>query len=1132
MTEIDQLQIKIEAEASKANSAIDTLATKLDTLYNSLGRINGASVSSFASSVTQLSSAVQGVASIDGRTFSALARNIDKIASINSANLMSSAYSVSSFAQAFNNLGNVSNGTKNIGALASNISKLGGKNVQVAIANLPQLAQALKQVMTVLSTSPKVTNNLIKMTNALANLASQGAKVKTASNAMVNGLERTNVAAQRTSKSAMSLARAFGKFYANYFLLVRGFKALYGSMQSAMELTETVNYFEVTLRNIGENAKSDWEKYGYESADAYAETFAQRLKQSTEKLTGFAVSDTGKVTKSQFAGLGISPAMATQYSAMFAQVANSIGMTEEASVALSEAFVRLGADWASLRNVDFDVAYEKLASGLSGQSRALRAFGIDITMATLQETAFRNGITKSVSEMTQAEKSYLRLIAIIEQSEVAFGDLANTLQSPANQIRMLEQGVENLATLTGNLFIPILSKALPVLNGFVIALQRIVIAVSESMGIDTSGFNTSLGGMTDEFGGLTDGIEDTTEAAEAFNKATRGWDELNILGSKNDKGYGVGNDIVENAELNKAFFASIEKYRKAWSDAYDNIENNAEDFADKLLVGIDLKKVGSSVSDFADAVKELSEALLPFASGAITGFASANAKMLDTILYFFGGLLEDVDPDDAKAVGEAIGKIASQLLLFKGVTSAYTGIQKAVNGISAIGSVLKANPILLTVGIGGVVATNLAGILTDYTKEAFSYEYVEGLEDFTAEIEEETEAFKERADAAKKASEMPSELEAVYERWREIAEKVGELSDEESGLLVQYSNRIKELLPESAELIGANGKAYEGAAEQLDALISKQLELYRIQSAETHVKDIMQIEIEMEYNLKDKEKERNELFKEIVQTLAPDFDEKTHPLYGMLPEVQFQNEVLEDIKDAYLRRLTNIETNVFNLDALTKARSEYENAVKNIEKYQEAQKNISEQESAYKDVQNQLTEAIKGLTDAQKEYNTTSAETEEAIEYQVIDVGEFRIELDNTVSSMYDVTKETKEATKKVDLFAKSAINATETFEKLKKTIEELSSTNLTLPNVSSFEEIYKKSSGSALSTHLNPYNIGGTNYSFEDSVKNAVISILPQQQNNVNVTFDVQGDPNGLFKVVQNQASVYSKSTGMSAFK
>lgn len=591
--EIDRLSITIEAEAQKANTAIDLLADKLDRLYTSLGRIDGTRMRSLASGVTQLSSAVKGMASIDGRTFTAMANNINKIANINSSGVGNSATAITNIATAFNQLGSASQASQNMSTLVSAISKLGNKGVTNAIVNIPQLATALNQLMVTLSKAPTVNKSVIDMTNALANLAAQGSKVGSASKSVVNGLNRTNAAAKRASGSTMSLARAFGKFYANYFLLVRGFKGMFNMMESAMELTETVNYFEVTLRNIGESARENWKEYGYESADAYADSFAERLRESNEKLTGFAVSETGQISQSVFSGLGISPATATQYSAMFAQVANSIGMTEEASIALSEAFVRLGADWASLRNVDFEVAYEKLGSALAGQSRSLRAFGVDITMASLQSIAFANGIEKSVSEMTQSEKAYLRLIAIIEQSEVAFGDLANTLASPANQMRMLSQGIQNLGTLVGNLFLPILSKTLPVLNGFVIALQRIVIAISETMGIDTSGFNTSLGGMDEGFGDLSDSVDEATESAEKFNRATRGWDELNVLGKNTSKGYGVGNDLVENAELMDAYDKAIEKYRKAWNEAYENINNEAEGFADRILSALNIWDKGN-----------------------------------------------------------------------------------------------------------------------------------------------------------------------------------------------------------------------------------------------------------------------------------------------------------------------------------------------------------------------------------------------------------------------------------------------------------------------------------------------------------------------------------------------------------
>lgn len=662
-TTIDSLQIEINAKAQKANDAIDTLVDKLDILSNSLSKLDGAKLASFANGVNQLGVSVRSVASIDGRTFTALANNISKIANINSANLMSSAYSVSSVAQAFNNLGAIADGANNIGVLANSIRKLGGKNVQVAITNLPALAQALKQVMSVLATSPKVSLNIIRMTNALASLASQGAKVKSASHMMANGLERTNSVAKRTAISTFSLARAFGKFYANYFLLVRGFKGLFKSMETAMDLTETVNYFEVTLDKIGKNAIENWDGVGADSADAYTQSFINILRENTEKLTGLTVSETGKIGESIYAGLGLSPTMVTQYSAMFAQVANSIGMTEEASVQLSEAFVRLGADWASLRNVDFKTAYEKLASGLSGQSRALRAFGVDITMATLQEIAFANGIEKSVSEMTQSEKAYLRLIAILKQSEVAWGDLSNTLDQPANQMRVLKQNIEVVSTLLGQVFMPVLQKILPIINGFTIALRKMLIALLETMGVNTENINNKLGGMDETFEGIADGVDEATESAEKFNKATRGWDELNILTSQNTKGYGVGNDIVENEELLKAYDDAIKEYQKAWDDAYAQINNKAEEFANAILEKLkffDKEDLYTGAENFGEKVAGLLNSTITVENFEKVG--DTLSTVIEALIISVVSLEKDFDFKQAgEALASGINKIVANV---------------------------------------------------------------------------------------------------------------------------------------------------------------------------------------------------------------------------------------------------------------------------------------------------------------------------------------------------------------------------------------------------------------------------------------------------------------------------------------
>jgi len=428
----------------------------------------------------------------------------------------------------------------------------------------------------------------------------------------------------------------------------------------------------------------------------------------------------------------------------------------------------------------------------------------------------------------------------------------------------------------------------------------------------------------------------------------------------------------------------------------------------------------------------------------------------------------------------------------------------------------------------GVAALDLATKINEIGKVAFSHEsFVDEIERGNKEIGAQTEAFLERAEASKKASEMPSELELVYEKWKNIANKVGELSDEDSGLLVQYAKRIKELLPEAEKYIGENGLAYAGVADELDALIEKQLKLYRVQAMETHVKNLMQVEIEMEYNLKDLKKERNKVFEDIVKELAPEMDITKHPLYDLLPEVEFQNKVLEDIKKAYEKRLDSAEVSLFDMEALAKVRSEYQTAVDSMQTYKDRQTKIIEQETAYKDVQTQLSEAIGGLVDAQNNYNTVADDTEQILDNQSEKIEALRTDTENIVSAMYDVAEETTNTTKKIQVFADSANDAKISLDNLYNSVKNFKSDKIELPSLSSIEKAYSNSSFGS----LNPNQFTSkSSYSLQDEVSKAVVNMIPLA-NNVNVTFDVKGDPNGLFSVVQKQATQYTKSTGRNAF-
>lgn len=397
--------------------------------------------------------------------------------------------------------------------------------------------------------------------------------------------------ATKSTKTTNSLARSFGYFYANCFLAIRGIKALGNAIETSMDFQETSNYFEVVMNELGENAALKWKENGYESAEAYANSFSKRAKQLTTKMTGYEIDSDGNATYTGKKNLGMNPNDILQYQAMFAQVSNSIGVSEESALNFSKALTMLGADWASLRNISFDSAWEKFASALAGQSRAVRSLGIDITNTMLQEYAYAYGLEKAVSEMTQAEKAQLRLIAIIDQSKVAFGDLANTIGSPANQIRILQQNFTNLARTIGNIFLPVLQKVLPYINGVVIALQRLFQWIGGLLGIKFESINSAMGGANDFVYDLvgntddyTDSLKDASKAAEKLKTITLGIDELNINSPQDSSGSSmIGGAVGGMPELDNAIAAALEKYEKEWNDAFDRMQNRAQEIADAIV---------------------------------------------------------------------------------------------------------------------------------------------------------------------------------------------------------------------------------------------------------------------------------------------------------------------------------------------------------------------------------------------------------------------------------------------------------------------------------------------------------------------------------------------------------------------
>ena len=619
---IDSLQIEINAKATKANDAIDRLVGKLDRLTTSLSRVNGTNLNGLANGVQRLGNAMQVMNTIKTADFTRLATNLTKLGSVNVSALNSAASSMSHLTRAFNSLGTVSANAQAVGEMAKNIAKLGNKSVQTAITNIPQLAIALKNLMATLSRSPRVSQNVIQMTNALANLASQGSKVGSASNSIVRGLNRTSASANTARKSFGGLASAIGKFYAKYFMVIRGLKGLWSSIESTADYIEAYNYFNVALGKIGSDWSYQFEKYGYDNAESYAESFKTRLSDSLGKLSGLQVSigadGQGLLTESGMKNLGLNIQEITQYASQLASVTNSVGQTGEVSLAVAKSFTRLAGDISSLFNVDYSAVSKNLQSGLIGQSRALYKYGIDITNATLQTYAYNLGIEKSVSDMTQAEKQQLRFIAILDQSRVSWGDLANTIQSPANMMRMFTNNMKEAGLVLGQLFMPMLQKVLPVLNGMSIAIKRLLVDIA---GI----FNIELD--LDAFGKGYQAIEDTEDyaddAADSYDNAAKkaeewknqllGFDEINRLNDQDTSDSNTGTYTPTSTfDLTDEITKAADEYEKVWQDAYDKMDSSAQKWADnfeKYLKPIKSAIKSMANDDFYGAGKTIAEAI-------------------------------------------------------------------------------------------------------------------------------------------------------------------------------------------------------------------------------------------------------------------------------------------------------------------------------------------------------------------------------------------------------------------------------------------------------------------------------------------------------------------------------------------
>nr|DAE32436.1 MAG TPA: minor tail protein [virus sp. ctEfN2] len=651
-------QLQQFTQSMSALGSLNLRNNGLNSFVNAIRRLNEAlnSTGDVSGKIQKMISELSGLSSIPdvsnnvNRFVSSLARlanagsSIDTVAS----KLPNLGEELGKITASFSGIGEVSQPINTFVQSIAQLANAGDKTKKTS-DQLENLSKNLKSFFQTMSTAPKISRNTIQMTQAIAQLANAGGSTGRAAQSTVNAFSRLGQGAVGAVRKVNGLGSAIGNvgssakksipsvmsLAAKFWALKTAATKFTGAIESSMNFLEDYNYFQAAFRQVADKAGETWSEAGYDSAEAYANSFSNRARELTSKMSGFDVSDNAILTANKSGkSLGMDPSMLLNYQGQFAQLSSSMGTTSEQALKLSNALTMIGADLASVKNLDFSTVYENLSSGLVGMSRAVDKYGANIRVANLQQYASNLGLQTAVSKMDQASKAMLRTIVILDSTRYAWADMANTINMPANQLRILRANLVSCARALGNIFMPVIAAVLPYINGLVIAFQRLLTYIGSLLGVDTKigKMFGSIGGGSENLSNALDSIDDSgisdvddatkdtdnnlknaTKSAKKLKQFLASYDELEIM-SKDDsslsdlanskiKTPSLDTSALDAGILNDALNSLLDEYQKKWDAAYNSMENKAMAFANKVTDAF--KKLAKAAEPTTKALKNL-----------------------------------------------------------------------------------------------------------------------------------------------------------------------------------------------------------------------------------------------------------------------------------------------------------------------------------------------------------------------------------------------------------------------------------------------------------------------------------------------------------------------------------------------
>uniref|UniRef100_UPI003D76E314 hypothetical protein n=1 Tax=Catenibacterium mitsuokai TaxID=100886 RepID=UPI003D76E314 len=470
-------------------SDVDGAVSAIDKLTGALQRLN------------------QGI-KIDGNiatTLNSLSR-LDKVVNgLNTKNVDDFSKGIRNLAEAMkplekigkSGLGKTLNSLSDISKVISkldqaDLGKFSGQMNQISSAMAP-LAQNSNQLSDVFSKMPSAVASASKSLDTYSS-KSRGAKVHTGG--LFSAISSLVSGARGIHSTFSSLNSTFGFFY-----------------NESAEYIEQLNLFNVAMGSAAQSASA----------------FAQK------------VSD----------AMGIDPGKWMEYQGTLNMMIEGFGVASDKAQIMSQNLTQLSYDYSSLMNVDVSTAFDKIQSAMSGQIKGLKEYGNNVSVAMVKQTGLKYGLQGNVSTWDQNTQAIMRYITIMNNASKVdvFNDMARTINTPSNAVRILAQQFNLLRRAVGNIASVFATAVIPYIQVAVELLNKFASFVAGLFGfklptIDYSGLEKGSGAMDDmadsakdagsSVGGATKKVKDLKKELQ-----TLGFDELNILNSpKNDSDSG------------------------------------------------------------------------------------------------------------------------------------------------------------------------------------------------------------------------------------------------------------------------------------------------------------------------------------------------------------------------------------------------------------------------------------------------------------------------------------------------------------------------------------------------------------------------------------------------------------------